>query len=51
MTYTVRHNVRVSLERALRVTVLSLVASEVPDDQRLVATGGEQHVGAKNRVY
>ena len=49
MTYTVRHNVRVSLERALRVTVLGLVAGEVPDDQRLVATGGEQHVGARNR--
>lgn len=47
MTYTIRHDVRVTLERTLRVPVLSLVAGEVPDDQALVATGGEEHVGAR----
>lgn len=46
-TYTVRDDVRVTLEAALGVTVGLLVASKVPDDQRLVATAREQHVGAK----
>ena len=38
---------RVTLEAALGVTVGLLVAGKVPDDQRLVATAREQHVGAK----
>lgn len=37
---------RVTVERSLGVTVLSLVTGEVPDDQGLVAGGGEEHVGA-----
>ena len=37
----------VTLEAALGVTVGLVVAGEVPDDQSLVATAREQHVGAK----
>lgn len=37
---------RVTVERSLGVTVLRLVAGEVPDDQRLVTRGGQEHVGA-----
>lgn len=37
----------VTLEAALGVTVGLLVAGKVPDDQVLVATAREQHVGAK----
>lgn len=36
----------VAQKRALGVTVGLLVAGKVPDDQRLVATAREQHVGA-----
>lgn len=35
-----------ALEAALGVTVGLLVAGKVPDDQGLVATAREQHVGA-----
>jgi hypothetical protein len=49
VTYTVRNDVRVALKRTLRVAVLGLVAGEVPDDQGLVARGGEEHVGAAVR--
>ena len=45
--YTVRDDVRVTLEAALGVTVGLLVAGKVPDDQGLVATAREQHVGAR----
>lgn len=34
------------MERSLGVAVLGLVAGEVPDDQGLVAAGGQEHVGA-----
>lgn len=44
--YTVRDDVRVTLKAALGVTVGLLVAGQVPDDQGLVATAREQHVGA-----
>lgn len=37
---------RVTLKAALGVTVGHLVAGKVPDDQSLVATAREQHVGA-----
>ena len=37
----------VALQAALGVTVGLLVAGKVPDDQVLVATAREQHVGAK----
>lgn len=37
---------RVTVERSLRVAVLGLVTSEVPDDQSLVSACGEEHVGA-----
>ncbi len=36
----------VTVERSLGVAVLGLVPGEVPDDQSLVARGGEEHVGA-----
>lgn len=37
---------RVTLERSLRVTVLGLVAGEVPDDESLVSGTRQEHVGA-----
>lgn len=45
-TYTVGDDVRVTVQRALGVTVLGLIAGEVPDDQGLVAGSGQEHVGA-----
>ena len=36
----------VAVEAPLGVTVRGLVAGEVPDDQSLVARGGQEHVGA-----
>jgi hypothetical protein len=47
--HTVRDDVRVTLEAALGVTVGLLVAGKVPDDQGLVATAREQHVGVLQR--
>lgn len=41
----------VTLEAALGVTVGLLVAGEVPDDQGLVATAREQHVGAIRKKH
>lgn len=35
---------RVTVERPLGVTVLGLIASEVPDDQGLVPGSGQEHV-------
>lgn len=40
---------RVTLKAAFGVTVGLLVAGKVPDDQVLVATAREQHVGAKQQ--
>ena len=51
MTYTVRNDVGVTLQRALGVSVLGLVAGEVPDDEGLVAAGGEEHVGAGSSTW
>lgn len=45
-TYTVGDDVRVAVEGSLGVTVLALIASEVPDDQGLVSGGRQEHVGA-----
>jgi hypothetical protein len=45
-TYTVGDNVGVTVQRSLGVTVLRLVAGEVPDDQSLVTGSGQKHVGA-----
>lgn len=39
----------VAVERPLGVSVLRLVARQVPDDQRLVTAGGQEHVGAAER--
>lgn len=50
VAYTVRDDVGVTLEAALGVTVGLLVASKVPDDQGLVATAREQHVGAIRNI-
>lgn len=38
------------MERSLGVSVLGLVAGEVPDDQGLVSAGGQEHVGAGGRL-
>lgn len=40
---------RVTVERSLRVTVLGLVAGQVPDDEGLVTATGQEHVGAVGR--
>lgn len=45
-TYTVGHDVGVTVERSLGVTVLGLVTGEVPDDQGLVTRTRQEHVGA-----
>lgn len=45
---TVGHNVRVAVERSLRVAVAGLVAGQVPDDEGLVTRAGQEHVGAAN---
>ena len=42
-------DVRVAVQRALRVAVGSFVAGEVPDDEAFVARAGEEHVGAGDR--
>ena len=42
----VRDDVGVALEGTLGDTVGGIVAGQVPDDEGLVATAGEQHVGA-----
>lgn len=34
------------MKRSLRVTVLGLIAGEVPDDQGLVSGSRQEHVGA-----
>jgi hypothetical protein len=47
VAYTVRDDVRVALEAALGVAVGLLITGKVPDDQGLIATGREEHVGAK----
>jgi len=39
--------VRMTVERSLWVTVCGFVAGKVPNDQRLVAGSGEEHVGAR----
>lgn len=48
-TYAVRNDVRVTLQRPLRIAVRSLVTGKVPDDQGLVSAAGEEHVGAVKR--
>lgn len=50
-TYTVGDDVGVALKRALGVTVCLLVAGKVPDDQSLIATAREQHVGAIKKDF
>ncbi|QSZ33384.1 hypothetical protein DSL72_002972 [Monilinia vaccinii-corymbosi] len=48
-TYTVRNDVRVPVERSLWVTIGSLVASQIPDDERLVARTRQEHVWVLER--
>ena len=43
-TYAVRHNVRVTVERSLWVAVGALIAGQVPNNQRLIARTGQEHV-------
>lgn len=45
-TYAVRDDVGVALEGSLGVSVLGLIAGEVPDDQGLVTRSRQEHVGA-----
>lgn len=47
VSYTVRNDVRVSVEGSLWVSVCGVIAGQVPDDQGLVAGGGQEHVWAK----
>ena len=49
-TYAVGDDVRVTVERALGVSVLGLVAGQVPDDEGLVARSRQEHVGAARKV-
>ena len=42
--YAVGDDVRVAVEAPLGVAVVRVVAGEVPDDERLVAAAGEEHV-------
>ena len=49
VTYTVRNNVRVTVERSLWVTILSLIAGQVPDDERLVARTRQEHIWVLER--
>ena len=50
-TYAVRDNMRVTVQRSLRIPVLSFVPGQVPDDQGLVPGGRQEHVWtARNRV-
>ena len=46
---TVGDNVRVAVQRALRVAVRGIVTGQVPDDERLVARAGEEHVRVLER--
>ena len=48
-TYTIRNNVGMAVKRSLGVSVRALVASQVPDDQRLVAGTRKEHVGVLER--
>lgn len=43
-TYTVGDDVRMAMQRALWVTVSTLIAGQVPDDEGLVAGSRQQHV-------
>ena len=47
ISYTVRNDVRVAVEGSLWVSVCGVIAGQVPDDQGLVAGGGQEHVWAK----
>lgn len=47
ISYTVRNDVRVSVEGSLWVSVCGIITGQVPDDQGLVATGRQKHVGTK----
>lgn len=49
VTYAVGHNVGVAVQTPLGVSVRGLVASEVPDDQGLVAGSRQEHVGAAHK--
>lgn len=49
ITYAVGDDVGVTVQTPLRVSVRGLVASEVPDDQGLVAGSGQEHVGATSK--
>jgi hypothetical protein len=41
--------VRVTVQTPLRIAVRSLVASEIPDDERLVPGSGQEHVWASRQ--
>ena len=50
ITYAVGHNVGVAVQTPLGVSVRGLVASEVPDDQSLVAGRRQEHVRAAEKT-
>ena len=41
---------RVPVQTSLGIAVILIVAGEVPDDERLVATAGEEHVRAARQI-
>lgn len=45
-SYTVGDNVRMAVEAPLGVSVCGVITGQVPDDQSLIATGGQEHIGA-----
>lgn len=47
--HTVGNNVRVAVQRSLRVSVGSFIAGQVPDDQAFVSRTRQQHIRAKKR--
>lgn len=49
-TYTIGDDVRVASQRSLGVTVLGLIAGEVPDNQAFVSAARKEHVGADEKV-
>ena len=45
-THTVRDNMGVTVKASLGVSIRHIVASQIPDYERLVATAREQHIWA-----
>ena len=44
--YAVRDDVRVPVQTSLGIPIVLIVTSQIPDDERLITTAGEEHVRA-----